>query len=211
MKILLAVSGSTALLGGLYATDVLSPGATYDKPYSQVYGELAAMPVNNALVRGLNGASGARVDVRPQQGVIDWHFMMGDAEVALFRARLSSDGPGRTRVVLDHFPVEKTASGPDRLAATALIRNFAKISMAEQVDATLEGRAFDQGEMMGAMGQHLADHPEELKEYGNAIGGMFNDVAEQMRATTAEIEPGPPDPHEAMRAATEPSVRLPSN
>lgn len=217
MKILLGVSGSGVLLGGLYAGGAFTPGQVYDVPIAQAYSELATMPLPPMLAQATGGSDAVKVDTRRLPGSIEWHFRVGDEEVSLFTARLTAEGPRRTRIRISYEPGKPLSPEIGRLTSTRLMRDLAEITMSEQVDAQLENRPFDQSEAMHAMAVHITEHPEIMQEYGHAVNGMFKEVNRQA-ADAAHGAPSPGydvDPpglnHSAMEAATRPSVVLPVN
>ena len=214
MKLLIGVSGSGVLLGGLYAGGALSSGQVYDMPITQVYSELAAMPMPPMLAQVTAGSDAATVEVRRSPDSIGWHFHMRGQQVSVFTARLSAEGPGQTRVRVSYEPGKALSPELGQLTSTRLMRDLAEITMREQVDAHLEHRPFDQSEAMHAMAVHVTDHPEIVEEYGQAVGGMFQEVNRRAAdAAGVSTVPGPPAGlnQSAMDAATRPSVALPVN
>ena len=214
MKLLIGVSGSGVLLGGLYAGGALSTGQVYDVPITQAYSELAAMPMPPMLTQITAGSDAATVEVRRSPDSIGWHFHMRGQQVSVFTARLSAEGPGQTRVRVSYEPGKALSPELGQLTSTRLMRDLAEITMREQVDAHLEHRPFDQSEAMRAMAVHVTDHPEIVEEYGQAVGGMFQEVNRRAADAAGLSEvPGPPAGlnQSAMNAATRPSVALPVN
>ena len=214
MKLLIGVSGSGVLLGGLYAGGALSSGQVYDMPITQVYSELAAMPMPPMLAQVTAGSDAATVEVRRSPDSIGWHFHMRGQPVSVFTARLSAEGPGQTRVRVSYEPGKALSPELGQLTSTRLMRDLAEITMREQVDAHLEHRPFDQSEAMHAMAVHVTDNPEIVEEYGQAVGGMFQEVNRRAAdAAGVSVVPGPPAGlnQSAMDAATRPSVALPVN
>ena len=217
MKILLGVSGSGALLGGLYAGGAFTPGQVYDVPIAEAYSELATMPLPPMLAQVTGGSDTATVEVRRSEGSINWRFRVGGEDVSIFTARLSPEGPGRTRIRISYEPGKPLSPEIGRLTSSRLMRDLAEITMSEQVDARLEHRPFDQSEAMHAMAVHITEHPEIMQEYGHAVNGMFKEVNRQAaEAAHGASSPGydvdPPGlNHSAMDAATRPSVMLPVN
>jgi hypothetical protein len=179
VKLFLGIGASGALLGGLYAGDALTAGTVYDVPIEQAYGELASMPVPDALVPAAAGIDATEVDARRADGAIDWRFRVRGEEVARFTARLSPEGPGRTRVRIDYVAGEPATPELRHLTGATLTRDFARIAMREQVEAQLERRPVDRERIANALARHAADHPEQVKEYGQAIGHMTSDLYRQ--------------------------------
>lgn len=216
MKLLMGASGLGVLFGGLYAGGALTPGQVYDVPIAQAYGELVAMPMPPMLAQVTGGSDAATVEVSRSADTIGWHFRVRGQVVSEFTARLSAEGPNRTRVRVSYQPGEPLSPELGRLTSTRLMRDVAEITMREQVDAQLEHRPFDQSDAMHAMAAHITDNPEIVREYGQAVNGMFQEVNRQA-ADAANSSSGPaPGPaagmnHSAMDAATRPSVVLPVN
>lgn len=205
------------LLGGLYAGGAFTPGQVYDVPIAQAYSELATMPIPSMLAQVTGSPDAAKVDTRRLPGSIEWHFRAGNEEVSLFTARLSAEGPRRTRVRISYEPAKPLSPEVGRLTSTRLMRDLAEFTMSEQVTARLEHRPFDQKAAMHAWAVYTVDHPEVIKEYGQAVNGMFKEVSRQA-AETAQSSQSPGDSvdppglnHSAMEAATRPSVVLPVN
>lgn len=200
-------------MGGLYAGDALTPGQVYDKPFAQAYAELAAMPVPGLLAQGVGGSDATSVEVQRAPGSISWGFHLGGQTALTFTARLSAEGSARTRVRIDYAPGVHVSPELKRLASTRLMSDFAEIAMAEQVDAELEDRTADKAEMLSALARHAADHPELVREYGQAVGGIFKEIGNQAAANAGAGGPSvqEPIPHRAMEAATRPSVILPTS
>ena len=206
------------LLGGLYASDALTRGQVYDVPLDQAYGELASMPVPPALVQATTGTDGTEIEVRRSPQSIGWHFKVRGQEVAVFSARLSAEGPNKTRVIIDYSPGEPLSPELARLTSATLTRDLARIAMSEQVEAHLEHRPVDEREIADALAQHAAAHPEQVREFGLAVGGMMKDLRRQIDENSPEISGSAGDQAEppglnqsAMDAATQPSVVLPIN
>ena len=214
MKFLYAIAGVGAVAGGVHYSGVLDRGEVYNKPYSVVYAELVSMPIP-PQVESIGGADKVRVTEATDQ--IEWHFRNSRGEIAVFSAHLSKEDARHTRVRVDF----KTGDGLDeqsgRLLSTELIRSTARSAMAEQLDARLSGRPYNNQHMAQILGEHLRDHPEEMKQYGDSLGQMFKDTAAQMKAETdgADGSAYATDPayreastKEAMDEATRPTVTV---
>jgi hypothetical protein len=209
VKALLGLGSAGGLFGGLLSSGVLAAGEIYPKPYSVDYAELASMPIP-PMAAGMAGGSDVTVEELP--GRIAWHFRARGGEVATFTASLSEEDPWHTRVVVDFVTGEAMDSRTAQLVGTSFMRSNARIAMTEQVDARLTGRPFDQLRMGQMMAEHQQAHPEEIKEFGYAVGDMFNEVADATRAETAAVQASRPPPgqdREAMAAATRPMIDLP--
>jgi hypothetical protein len=202
LKLLAVIGGSGVLVSGLYAGGAIGAGQVYDLPLATVKSELVAMPLSSDL---LNLSAASTVDVETQDGSVRWEIMRGDQEVATFVAHLRPARSGKTRVTVDYI----AASDPklqDRLSSTAFLRNFAQSTFEEQVDARLEGRPYDQAAAMRAFAEHTRNHPEDVREMGMAVGGMFAEVNKQAGRTRGEVRTVHAD--RSMAAATRPSTTL---
>ena len=197
------------LLGSLYATDALTPGEVYGLPMTQAQARLAAMPVPSELVQSISGSGGTNIRTRSSAEEVVWHMLINDIEVAAFTAHLSAEGPQQTRVVVSYEPGSHVSPQSARLTSTALARDLAEIAMTEQVRAQLEGRPLDQGKMLGEIGRHAAEHPEQVRESGRVIGDMFKEINSQAAGAAEAGANHQPDPKKAMEAATRPSTILP--
>lgn len=213
MKLLIGMGGSGMLLGGLYAGDALTPGQIYDKPFAQVYSELAATPVPLELVTAMSGSDSTTVDVHRTPDTIGWHFMISGNEVAVFTVRLNAHNVGRTRVTVSYAPGAHISPEIERLTSAALARSLAEIVMSDQVEAELEDRPLDRGATLHKLARHAADHPEQVREYGQEVGNLIGDIANQTaaNANASGSSTVRNDPRQAMDAATRPSVILPVN
>lgn len=220
VKLLIGLAGSGLLAGWLYASDSLTQGEIYDKPFDQAYAELSSMPARPFMDDTDDTPTGRGVKVRRNTNSIDWHLMVGETEVAIFTAQLQAVDKYRTRVKIDFKPVKQPASDDGRpnftqIQSSALMTDFARIAMAEQVDARLDNRVPDMRAIYGAMGRHLGANPAQLGEFGLALEGTMNGVADTIRGNSVPVDPLPPIPTSTvpptMQDATRPSVILPSN
>lgn len=209
MKILLAISGSAAAVGGLYAGGALSPGEVYDISVSDARARLAAMSLPPPLLMTAGGSDSAAVSVQNGTDAVEWRIATGRVEPALFTAKLYPEGPLKTRVVLNYDSGKTGANFADRLMSTRFMRGFAETSFAEKVDSVLENRPFDQHAAFQSFAVSAANDPEQMRELGNEIGGMFSETSNQVKAWEQDhstIYVG-----KSMNAATRPSVDLPSS
>lgn len=204
---------AVAAAGGLYATDALTAGEVYDLPFEQAYAELSSMPLPAEVIQVSAAGIGRDVQMRRDASAISWLFLARGEQAARFTATLSREAPGRTRVVVDYEPGPAVPHSLSRLTDTALMRKLAAAAMAEQVDSRLERRPFEQSGFMRRTADHLQNNPDELRAYGEAVGGMMTDLAGQVAANAnasvpAAYEPpvGQPSPD-----ATRPSLDLSEN
>lgn len=212
MKLLAVMAGAGVVAGGVQYSGVLDRGAVYAKPYSVVHAELVSMPVP-AEARSFVGGE-VRMSQAP--GTIKWHFHNRQGEIAVFSAHLTREDVRSTRVKVDFALREAVDDTSATLLSTDFMRSTARSAMAEQLDARLSGRAYDNARMGEIFAEHLQDHPEELEQYGHAIGKMYEGVAEQMKLGAGDgtfshsSSPGyaTPSPTTTMTAATRPSIVL---
>ena len=185
MNLSIGLAGSALLVGGLYATDALAPGRTYDIPLEQAFDELSSMPVPDGLAATGAGAAPAVV-VERTPSAIHWQFRVRGQDVALFTARLTPEGAGRTRVRIEYSPREPSSPELRRLASAGLVREFARLEMSEHVEARLERRPVDRTEVAAALADHIAANPEQVREYGRAMGEMVADLHRQINENAPE-------------------------
>jgi hypothetical protein len=211
VKFLLGFGGSGLAIGALYAGGVLGTGEIYDLPLAQARSELAAMPIPAEVRAAVGGSDAAPVSVDTDVHTVTWRFGTPHGVEAKFVARLDSVDRARTRVTLSHSRGEPTAKA-DRIATTAFMRSFAENSFAEQLDAQLEGRSFDQERALKAFADHAARNPQDVEQLGIAVGEIFNEVNSEMADSAfADQIPQPIRARERMEAATRPMVDLPRN
>lgn len=203
--------------GGLYATDSLTAGTVYDKPFDQAYAELADMPLLPAAGAADPG-SGSMV-VERGAGSIGWRIAIGTVEGGRFTARLSPVGADRTRVMID-FEATPILSSENPILTSELMTNFARLAMVEQVDARLENRAPDLHEIHMASARHLQANPAQLKDFGGALQAQFKQVEKRLKEdsmssaewdkTISDMKANTASPPN-LEDATRPSVVFPEN
>lgn len=211
MKLIAAMAGAGVVAGGVHYSGVLDRGEVYDKPYSVVYAELVSMPVPPAA----ESVIGGEVSMTQAPDQIAWHFRNKQGEIAVFTARLTREDDRHTRVKIGFDVGDALDDSSSALISTDLIRSTARSAMTEQIDARLSGRAYDNRRMAEVLGEHLRDHPEELKQYGESISRMYDGIAEQMKAEgggsfSYQSSPGyaAASTQSSMAKATRPSVVL---
>jgi len=206
MKVLVGVGGSSMLLAGLYTGDALTSGEVYDLPLEQAYSELSAMTVPAELMQAGTGIYAPAVAVREAFPVIDWQFRVRGRDVATFTARLSPAGPGRTRVRVEYTPGEPSTAALGHFTSANLVREMARLAMSEQVDALLERRPVDRDAIADAFARHAAAHPEQMREFEQAMGEMVADLHRQANETSREAAPA----HSGTDWPTEAEIRSPA-
>lgn len=169
--------------GGLYATDALTAGTVYDKPYQQAYEELVAMPL--LPVTGIAEPGSGSMVVERAPGKIGWRISVGQMEVGRFTASLSPVGGNRTRVLID-FATIPAEAGQNPILTSKLMTEFARLAMVEQVDARMENRAPDIREMQWSMARHIQANPAQMREFGGAIDAQFKEVDKMLRENSAD-------------------------
>lgn len=194
MKVLLGVGGSGMLLGGLYASDALTSGHVYDIPLAQAYGELSTMPVPGVFMQAATGTGAPEVSIRRSAQAIDWQFQVHGQSVATFTARLSPEGPDRTRVRVEYTLGEPLSPELRHLTSATLVRELARIAMTEQVEAQLEDRPVDQDRIADALARHAAAHPEQVQDFEHAMGDMVMGLHRQVNETSREMAPAASGP-----------------
>ena len=217
VKLLAGIGALGMLGGGLYATDSLTAGTVYDKPYDQAYSELASMPLLSVTGPSSDGTGGMVVE--RSAGAIGWRIAVGAVEVGRFTARLSPVGANRTRVIID-FAATPVISSENPLLTSELMTSFARLAMVEQVDARLENRAPDMHEIHLASARHLQANPAQLKDFGGALQAQFKQVEKRLKedsvasveweATVSDIRANHASPPR-LEDATRPSVVFPEN
>jgi hypothetical protein len=206
LKLVMAVSGSGLLVGSLYAGGALSRGEVYDLPLDDARARLIEMPVPRDALLGAAGSEVPVMRVRAAAESVSWR--LGSAEDApVITARLKSEGAAKTRVVVDYAPV-RSQSFVGRLMSTSFMRSFVRTSFEEQVDAELEGRPFDRQGALRAFAREAAENPDQVRELGQTVGGIFQEVGNEAAAAAHASATDSRGPKESMEAATRPSVIL---
>ena len=206
MKTILLIAASGVTVGGLYAGGVFDRGQVYELPIAVVRARLATVQIPHMAAATGTGRSTA---IHPVSDADSVEWRLNGTSGAIFSAQVSSEGPNRTRVTLDYEPASVDGSYGDRLRSTRFLRGFAETTFAEEVDARLEGRVADQSQAMRDFARQVASDPEAVRELGIVTQDMFKSVSEQVNAMHAvqdERSVG-----SRMRAATEPTTKLPVN
>lgn len=177
MKLLAGLGALGLVGGGLYASDALTEGTVYAKPYGQAYEELAAMPL--LPVTGHTESSNGSMVVERAPGRIAWRISAGQMELGHFTATLSPVGADRTRVII-HFAAAPAVESRNPILSSQLMTDFARLAMVEQVDARLENRAPDLREIHWAAARHLQANPQLMTEFGTALQAQFKQVEQQL-------------------------------
>jgi hypothetical protein len=196
------------LLGGLGASGVLASGEVYAKPFNVAYAELSSTVVPPAAYSMLGGSD---CEVRRTANKIEWHFVRGGEDLAVFTAKLSPEDATHTRVKVDFEVGSAMDEQSGKLIATPFMTNSAKLAMAEQVSAELEDRPFNRLRFGKLLAEHYQANPAELQGYGKAVRQIMIDNANTIRANSEGMNQPPLVTQPSTEAATQPSTVLPSN
>ena len=202
--------GGFAGLGGIAAVTavaVTGPEVTRYPIMETVARERLA---SSALPEELLGMAGHKVALLREDGALVWKLGEdGNRSVA----RVTLDGDGASTDVTVSFDLSDTALGDSPLSTTRLTRSMAEATFKEHVDSVLSGRPFDANRSMMGVAQEIQANPEVMREYGQALGGMFNEVAETINETAdySSFPPRQPDGRDAVEPnpdATRPTTNL---
>ena len=189
MKILAGIGALGMLGGGLYATDALTAGTVYDKPYEQAYAELAEMPLLPATGTSVDGSGSITVERgagADQLADFAWHGrgrpLYRAANQVGAHERSCAGGVRRATPMVD---------GPNAILQSELMTEFARLAMVEQVEARMENRPPDLREVHLAAARHIQAHPEQVKAFATAVEGQFAQVDQMLRADQSDEESGP--------------------
>lgn len=168
---------------------------------------LASTPLPEALL----AFAGYKSALVREDGALVWNLgEPGDRSVG--RVTLERDGAS-TNVTIS-FDLSENALGESALGKTRLTRSMAEAMFKEYVHSVLTGRPFDANRSMMGVAQEIQADPEVMREYGQALGDQFNEVAEMMNESAEfAVMPGETvvDGREAVapnRDATRPTTNL---
>ncbi len=160
------------------------------------------------LPEPLLGMVGRNFSLVREDGALVWRF--GDSgNRSTFRVTLAGDGAA-TDVGIT-FDIAANVLGDTPLSDTKMIRSMAEGMFREHVDAVLVGRSFDPHRAMTGMAQQLQSDPEMMREYGQALGDQFNEVATMLNEDFDVATGDLPDGRDAVapnRDATRPTTTL---
>ena len=189
--------GGFAGLGGIAAvTAVAVTGPeVYRYPITEPVARerLASTPLPEPLL----AFAGHKSALIREDGALVWN--LGDSDNrSVGRVTLERDGAS-TNVTIS-FDLSDTAMGDSPLSKTRLTRSMAEGMFKEYVDSVLTGRPYDVHRSMIGVAQEMQANPEVMREYGQALGGMFNEVAETINETSqySNFPPPQPDGREAV-------------
>lgn len=192
--------GGFAGLGGIAA--VTAVAVTGPEVYRYPITESVARErlASTALPEPLLAFAGHKAALVRQDGALVWN--LGEAgNRSVGRVTLERDGAS-TDVTIS-FDLSDTAIGDSPLSKTRLTRAMAEAMFKEHVDAVLAGRPFDANRSMMGVAKEIQADPEVMREYGQALGGMFNEVAATINEN-AEYSTFPPSQPQGGRELTRP-------
>jgi hypothetical protein len=167
MREILLGTAATAMVGsGVYYT--MERGEIYNKPVSEVVFMLENMEIPQELRASFESLPGADISVvRKGNESVTWTFSVEGLDLAIFTAHLKEKGPKQTLVSIefvmpDHEIAEVAKKTP---YGTPLVKALAEIAMAEQVDATIEKRKFNEKKVANAAMLYVATHPAEVAAF----------------------------------------------
>lgn len=134
---------------------------------------LASTPFPEVLL----GMAGHKLAMVREDGALVWN--LGDPDNRSV-GRVTLEGDGASTNVTISFDLSDTALGQSQLSKTRLTRSMAEAMFKEHVDSVLTGRPFDANRSMIGVAREIQSNPEVMREYGQAIGDQFNEVAEMM-------------------------------
>lgn len=157
---------------------------------------LASTPLPQVLL----GMVGNQVALVREEGALVWNIGgPGSRSVG----RVTLDGQGAATDVTISFDLADNALGDSPMGRTRLTRSMAEGMFREHVEAVLGNRPFDPQRSMLGTAQEMQADPEVMREFGEALGDQFNEVATMMNEN-AEFSAFPPPPPAGGRAAVQP-------
>lgn len=193
--------GGFAGLGGIAA--VTAVAVTGPEVYRYPITETVARErlASTALPEPLLAFAGHKATMIREDGGLVWK--LGDSGNRSV-GRVTLEGDGASTNVTISFDLSDTALGDSPLSRTRLTRSMAESMFKEHVDAVLMARPFDPNRSMIGVAQQMQADPEIMREYGQALGDQFNEVAEIMNETS-EMSTFPPSQPAGGREATQPN------
>lgn len=160
-----ALLGGSALVlgGGAYVGGAFEQGEYYNMAPAAVESRLAGVQFGDEL--GANESDKIDLVLRSRgPSLLRWDLMVEGERIASVRANIAPDGTG-TRVLTEFaFAKGDALMG---LESDPLLNEVAEIAMAEKIDSTLDGRAFNRERVGAKMALAIAADPaavERLKE-----------------------------------------------
>ncbi len=196
---------AAALAAGIYFHGPLKSGETYDRPAAEVYRIVESSPLPSAFDKMVYHQRGGSVTRggEPEKSMV-WYFHANGVQVAKYSVGITPVGDRQTRV--------STSFEMSDAAEKALGKGFAikgadqyavigRASMDEQIDARLDGRAFDYARISDAMSGYMVANMgqiqgEAIKSFDEA-SAKFKKADERYaysraQAENAKFKPGEP-------------------
>lgn len=155
MRGMMLAGGATLLGGGAYASGAFDRGEYYAMNPAAVEARLAGLSFGDEA-KGAN----ARLVLRSRgPAVVRWDLMLEGDRVADVRAHLAPEETG-TRVQVEFAFMKGDALMG--LEEDPFLNEIAEIAMAEKVDSTLDGRAFNETLVQAKMAAAVAANPQAV-------------------------------------------------
>lgn len=179
--------GAAAILGGgAWMSGALEGGEVYPMPIAEVYEKLAGSDLPPEMVGGLADSNSSDIVVDREPGKsITWRITHKGFALSRFTATLTPAGDKATRVKVD-FSIDedgKLAELGDEVTKSRMLATIAKTSMAEQVDAVLDGRRYDTKSVGLQVAAYVATHPGETRKLLESISASMDAAAARMNTT----------------------------
>ncbi len=192
--------------GGAFVYGWGNSGIDYDGAVTEVRSQLVAMPMPEELRDSMEEGRGAVRTVATSPNEVAWHFEIEGHEVGQVAAKLTPVDSDTTNVTVEWDPGDALPKGSNAraVAMQPLVEQVAETFVAEQIDATLEGRPFNKKVVAMQVAAYAASHPREMKQYMAKVQAMADDpgieIEEEMRpamrgesrAPVAQFVPGKP-------------------
>ena len=193
--------GGFAGLGGIAAVTAVAVSGPEVHRYPIMESVATERLASTPLPDGLLAFAGHKSALIREDGALVWN-LGGEGNRSVGRVTLERDGAS-TNVTIS-FDLSDTALGDSPLSTTRLTRSMAEAMFREHVDSVLTGRPFDANRSMIGVAQEIQANPEVMREYGQALGDQFNEVATMINET-AEFTTVPSNHAPGGRAAVAPN------
>lgn len=174
--------GGAALLlgGGAYLAGAFDGGEYYPMAPDAVEARLAGLQFGPEL--GSTGSGGINLVLRSRgPSMLLWDLTMGGKKAGEVRANLAPENTGTRVVVGFQFTDGESLMG---LEEDPLLNDVAEIAMAEKVDSTLEGRAFNAELVQAKMAAVIVSNPQSVASMHETL---YKNVGKEMD----ELAPDP--------------------
>lgn len=172
------LGGSALILGtGAYVGGAFDQGEYYAMAPAAVESRLASVQFGDDEL-GEGEANKIDLVLRSRgQTLLRWDVMVEGERMASVRANLTPDGTG-TRVRTDFaFAKGDALLG---LESDPLLKEIAEIAMAEKIDSTLDGRAFDRDRVAAKTALVVASDPAAVERLKDKIENVSDVRREQL-------------------------------